>query len=156
MEDTIPKGKKVCECGCNEEIELISKNRGELKRFKHGHNRKWQKGLIVGKGNLNPNWRGGAFITVRGYRMVYKPNHPRAGTNGYVFEHIVVLEQKLGRPLLPNEDTHHLNGIKTDNRPENLTNLVHSEHSILSNRNWRQQHQSSLGASIERIDKYLN
>jgi hypothetical protein len=52
--------------------------------------------------------------------MIWAPEHPRTGNGSYVFEHVLVMEEMLGRYLLPGENVHHRNGVRDDNRPENL------------------------------------
>ena len=56
----------------------------------------------------------------KGYPVVYRPDHPRARANGYVYEHIIVMETKLGRPLEPGEVVHHIDENKRNNSPDNL------------------------------------
>jgi hypothetical protein len=52
--------------------------------------------------------------------MVRVPDHPRTRASPYVFEHILVVEELLGRNLEAGESIHHRNGVRDDNRPENL------------------------------------
>lgn len=68
-------------------------------------------------------------IIHNGYCMVYLPEHPHAGSNGYVREHRVIMEKHIGRILSRKELVHHKNHIPTDNRIDNLMIMTKSEHS---------------------------
>lgn len=72
--------------------------------------------------------RNGRHRTQSGYIVVIMPEHPRADMNGCVFEHIVIWEEANGRPVGDGYCVHHINGIKDDNRPENLVRMTFGEH----------------------------
>ena len=92
-------------------------------------------------GSKNDYWKGGRTETAAGYILIRMPEHPRSSANnGYVFEHIVVAEKKIGRSLLffgvdhpESEIVHHKNENKKDNDPENLEVMTLSEHVKLHN-----------------------
>lgn len=65
-----------------------------------------------------------------GYVELKIEGHPMARCNKWVPEHRLVMANKLGRMLSPKEQVHHINGIKTDNRIENLMILGAKEHTL--------------------------
>ena len=67
-------------------------------------------------GAKNGAWKGGRVLASNGYILLRLPGHHLADCRGYVYEHRLVAEQILGRPLIAGEIPHHKNGIKADNR----------------------------------------
>lgn len=70
-------------------------------------------------GDRHPMWNGGRVLE-DGYVLIYRPSHPHANTKGYVREHRLVMEKKIGRFLEPIEVVHHKNENPSDNRIGNL------------------------------------
>lgn len=81
-------------------------------------------------GANNPSWRGGVRLDM-GYVDVKLPDHLRADTRGYVRRSILAWEKANNRPFPEDKEPHHKNEIKTDDRPENIQPLTHSEHTKL-------------------------
>ena len=86
-----------------------------------------KRGIKLGQpegrhGKNGSNWQGGRRRAgIKGcYVAIYSPDHPYTTKDSYVMEHRLVMEKYLGRHLLPTEIIHHKNGIKDDNRLENL------------------------------------
>lgn len=73
------------------------------------------------RGELNPSWKGGRLISKDGYILVLDSRrYEKRGVSRYILEHRLIAEQKVGRVLRSDEIVHHLNGIRNDNREENL------------------------------------
>lgn len=115
-----------CACGCGE---LATSGR----LYVAGHN---------GRGRRLSNYTGRYVSTYHGYAWVHVPGHPFANKE-WVREHRIVVEQHL-READPHSDmlivlgenlylspeivVHHINGVKDDNRLENLAPMTNAEH----------------------------
>lgn len=74
-----------------------------------------------GKGSEHSQWKGGRSVhSQSGYWTVYCPNHQRTRNNNRVYEHILIAEKKLGRPIPKEEPIHHIDFDRQNNDPDNL------------------------------------
>jgi hypothetical protein len=72
----------------------------------------------IGRTMLIPKER--KLIKVNGYYHRYKPKHLRACFNGYVPEHVLVMEEHIERPLTKEEVVHHKDRDRLNNNINNL------------------------------------
>lgn len=90
------------------------------------------------KGNKHPNWNGGIKKAHDGYiAVIVSIDSPYYEMNigGYVKRSRLVMAEYLGRCLESSEIVHHINGIRDDDRIDNLLLLKdHSEHATLHHR----------------------
>lgn len=80
-------------------------------------------------GRKNPSWKGGRYVERYVHILLSKDDffYSMADNRGYIFEHRYIMAKHLNRCLLSWEIVHHRNGIKTDNRLENLELLATSK-----------------------------
>lgn len=64
--------------------------------------------------------RGSGYTAKSGYRFIHKKGHPNANSQGALAEHVSVMSEYLNRPIRKHERVHHKNGIRDDNRIDNL------------------------------------
>lgn len=80
------------------------------------------------------NKKGVNKIISHGYVHIFKPEHPMAMKNGYVREHRMVAYDNGLIVRNSDREIHHINGIKTDNRLENLETMSKEEHTALTHK----------------------
>ena len=133
------KPKEICSRCSNERVCLEGmchrcrhyvKKGAQINRTSRGSDEFKEKMRKFGenqRGDKNPTWKGGRIKDKSGYVWVIaNPNDPiamqmrNAGTKNYVQEHRLVVAYSLNRPLSPLESVHHINGVRDDNRLENL------------------------------------
>lgn len=114
---------KYCSKKCAIKKCNLNRFNNKVIRAKHcadGRKRYWKKHGIKSEKDFRCAPKGSGCITKYGYKRLIKHGHPNAATCGAIFEHTFIMSEHLGRPLHKEERIHHKNGVKLDNRIENL------------------------------------
>jgi len=111
-----------------------------------------QKDILFGgpprRGSDHPCWKGGRERNCGGYMQIRLPSddffHSMCDIHNLVMEHRLVMAKHLGRCLAPFESVHHKNGIRDDNRLENLELGTKNSHAKDHNKGYRDGYQKGL------------
>lgn len=109
----------------------------------------WKGGRVKLPQGVN---RGKTKVNRQSYWGVWMPGHHRSNKMGYVKEHILVMEKKLGRPLRDNEQVHHINFNGLDNAPDNLALFQTSRDHLLAQLSVQRLVPSLLDRGIIKFD----
>lgn len=134
-----------CQCGCGGQTTIAASNNRGLGRVR-GQPMRWITGHNVKAQGFTR--RAGRWVNRFGYVLVWAPDHPRAASNGYALEHVVIAERVLGKPLPKGAEIHHVNERRAENTNANLVicqddayhKLLHTRMRALAacgNPNWR-------------------
>ncbi len=86
-----------------------------------------------------------------GYVYILQPTHRLTDYRGYVREHVLVWEQAHARELPDGWCVHHINGIRDDNRPENLLGLPKRNHHYALKMQAQQKRIRELESEIRKL-----
>lgn len=114
------------------------RERGKQYYLKHNGKNRIRLENMNRKGKNSSAWKGGRQKHSNGYILIWvdftSPFAKMRNHHNYIFEHRLVMAEYLGRCLEFWELVHHINGIKIDNRVENLELMNKNEHAILNNK----------------------
>lgn len=107
-------------------------------------------------GSEHKGWKGGRTIDKAGYVLVYMPEHPDSNSNGYIREHRLVMEKKLGRRLEKHEVVHHIDENTSNNDPDNLELFASNGDHLAETRagrcpNWTPEGREVLAKTVKDI-----
>ncbi len=112
---------------------------------------------ICNRMESHPQWKGGKTRTTDGYTAVKVVRDdfffPMSIHTNYILEHRLVMAKHLGRCLQEGEIVHHKNGIKDDNRIENLELTFRGEHSLRHSQGYKDGYQHGINDANSELAK---